>query len=76
MKLENYIENLQALLKEHGNLDVVYSTDDEGNNHHQVHNEPDVFYFASSEEYYLERVCTEECEVEELEDLYKAVIIN
>jgi hypothetical protein len=31
MELKEYIGNLQEVLKEHGNLEVVYSADDEGN---------------------------------------------
>ena len=31
VKLTKYIEKLQELLKEHGDLELIYSTDDEGN---------------------------------------------
>ena len=33
MRLEQYIELLQELLKAEGNLPVTYATDDEGNSH-------------------------------------------
>ena len=31
MKLNEYIKRLQELKKEHGNVEVIYSMDDEGN---------------------------------------------
>lgn len=31
MKLSEYIANLQSVIDKHGDLDVIYSSDDEGN---------------------------------------------
>ena len=42
MKLSKFIEGLQALAKEHGDLEVVYSVDDEGNSYHPVHYLPSI----------------------------------
>ena len=51
MKLTKYIEKLQELLKEHGDLELIYSSDDEGNNYSKVHYEPSlVNYIASDRE--------------------------
>ena len=45
MKLNKYIESLQKVLKKHGNVDVVYSIDDEGNGFEKVHFDPTVGFF-------------------------------
>ena len=36
MKLSNYIKYLQEALEKHGDLTVVYASDDEGNNYQKV----------------------------------------
>ena len=36
VKLQQYIEKIQELLKEHGDLELIYSTDDEGNEYNTV----------------------------------------
>lgn len=38
MKLNDYIKHLQKLEEKHGDLEVVYSSDDEGNSYHSVYN--------------------------------------
>lgn len=51
MKLQQYIEKLQELLNEHGNLELIYSTDDEGNEYNTVNYEPSLAnYIASDKE--------------------------
>ena len=40
MKLNQLIKNLQEIKKEVGNVDVVYSIDDEGNDFRPVYYEP------------------------------------
>jgi hypothetical protein len=40
MKLSEYIEKLQEVLKEHGDQVVIYSADDEGNHYDEVHYGP------------------------------------
>ena len=51
MKLTKYIEKLQELLNEHGDLELIYSSDDEGNNYSKVHYAPSlVNYIASDRE--------------------------
>lgn len=45
MKLLEYIEMLQDIAEEHGNIDVIYSSDDEGNEFSFVQYEPDVCEF-------------------------------
>jgi len=40
MKLQDYINELTKLLDEHGNLEIVYASDDEGNYYDVVHYNP------------------------------------
>ena len=45
MKLKEYIEKLKEIYYLHPNLDVVYATDDEGNNFAKVHFDPSYGHF-------------------------------
>ena len=69
MILSEYIKGLQETLEEHGDLEVVYATDDGGNFHHKVNWTGTPHYFESLEpSYYLERTDDEnDC---------KAIVIN
>ena len=49
MKLTKYIEQLQELLREHGDLELIYSKDDEGNGYEKVHYDPSVANYISSD---------------------------
>ena len=40
MKISQFIKGLTAIKKELGNLDVIYSSDDEGNTYHQIYFAP------------------------------------
>lgn len=40
MKLSEYIKYLQELKKEHGNVEVIYAADDEGNGYQKVFYKP------------------------------------
>lgn len=52
MNLKEYIELLQTKLKEHGDIKVLYSCDDEGNYYSEVHYLPSVgFYNEKSGEF-------------------------
>ena len=42
MKLKNYIKELQAIAKQHPNIEVAYSSDDEGNRFDYVQYNPAV----------------------------------
>ena len=42
MKLKEYIEKLQELYLEHGDLDLVYAIDDEGNYYNTVSYNPSI----------------------------------
>ena len=49
MKLTKYIEKLQELLKEHGDLELIYSTDDEGNEYRKLHYDPCIVNYIESD---------------------------
>ena len=53
MKLKEYIEGLQVLVDKHGDLDVVYSSDAEGNSHHSVDWGPSLGNFDPSENQFI-----------------------
>ena len=40
MKLNEYIKQLQEVKRKHGNLECIYSIDDEGNDFHSIHYSP------------------------------------
>lgn len=74
MKLSKYVEHLQGVLKSEGDMDIVYSTDDDGNNFHEVGYAGCTMYFESPEDYYLEQI--DESELEDYPDHKRAYCIN
>jgi len=55
MQLSKYIEVLQEALKDHGDLEVVYSIDDEGNSFNKVWFDPSAGHYNElDKEYYCE----------------------
>ena len=46
MKIEEYIKNLQEIADKHPNLDVIYATDDEGNDYSLVSFTPTIGQFS------------------------------
>ena len=40
MKLTQFINQLKEVKKKHGNIKVIYSSDDEGNAYHQIYFAP------------------------------------
>jgi len=73
MKLRDYIKELQQVDEKYMDLEVVYSSDDEGNNYQKV-NPGNITpcEFFSLEEYSLDLVDAEDTEPSK----YNAVIIN
>ena len=49
MKLKDYIVSLEVLAKKYSNLEVVYSTDDEGNSFHPVIYDPSIGHYDEEE---------------------------
>lgn len=74
MKLSKYVEHLQGVLKNEGDLECVYATDEEGNGFHKVNYAGAIYYFENLEDYYLEQVDVEE--LDEYPDALKAFCIN
>jgi len=69
MLLTEYIENLQNMLIEHGDLEVVYSSDDEGNDFNRVYSTPSIGHYNNREFY-------EPCDDEEFDYDINAICIN
>ena len=69
MKLREYIAKLQELEAIHGDLEVVYSSDDEGNSFSNVYYSPSVQFVDEECE-----VITEDRIQEYLPDEYKTII--
>lgn len=57
MKASTIVEKLQELIKKHGDLDVIYSTDDEGNAFYYVDNTPTACVFKSEDEVLFDCEC-------------------
>jgi hypothetical protein len=91
MNLKEYIATLQDIYEEHGDIPLIYSSDDEGNEYHKVEYGPSIVYCDLSD-YYVESVyanLAKYCEdhdafdaedvddnVEDFKMLDKAVIVN
>ena len=74
MKLKEYIEQLQAVEKEHPDLEVIYSADDEGNSFDRVYFAPTLGHFTDNREFYAEDELGDYADEEPLE--INAVCIN
>ncbi len=73
MKLQQYIEKLQELLKEHGDLELIYSTDDEGNEYNTVNYHPSIVNYIESD-----RCLIDDDDLEEYNetDYQKVICVN
>jgi len=76
MKLKEYIENLQAIYADEGNLDLIYAKDDEGNSFHRLWSEPILMYCYDNGE--IDPIHPKDIEesLEEDSDIKKFVCIN
>ena len=45
MKLKEYISKLESLLEKHGNVDIIYASDSEGNSFEKCRYEPSACKF-------------------------------
>ncbi|RLD64314.1 MAG: hypothetical protein DRJ01_00950 [Bacteroidetes bacterium] len=74
MKLSEYIKALNEALKDYGDLDVVYSIDDEGNDYKEVHFIPSVGYYDKKDREWLE---TADFDMSEDDDIHiNSICIN
>lgn len=74
MKLSEYIKDLQESLVEFGDLDVVYSTDEEGNGYHKLECGGGCMYVENLQDYFLEYLDYDE--LGEYEEPIKVFCIN
>ena len=73
MRLEDHIANLQKVLKEHGNLNVIYAIDEEGNDYNYVEFKPTVGCYSNDDGEFM---CEAEIEAEDNGVIINAVVIN
>ena len=74
MKLSTYIKKLQDFLKENGDMNCYYSSDDEGNSYQEVYYSGTLMYTDDPEGYNPE-VYGADDEYDDV-DLYPICIIN
>ena len=54
MKASQLVINLQELIKKHGDQEIIYSKDDEGNEYRKIHYEPSAGSFDEDEREFQE----------------------
>lgn len=54
MKLKEYLKYLNDIVKKYPNLDVIYSSDDEGNSFSKVYYIPAVGYYDKHGEFHVD----------------------
>ena len=74
MKLLEYIEKLQAIAQEYGDLELVYSVDDEGNCFNRVDYNPSVGLFRDND--FTGIAMFEDFEIDNVPENINAVCIN
>lgn len=74
MKLSSYIKGLQAALDSEGDMDIIHSSDDEGNCYQSVNYCGSVMYAEDSSAYFIEVIDVEE--LEDYETYDKVYLIN
>lgn len=80
MKLSQHVRALQKLLKEYGDMDVVYSVDDEGNAFRKIWWSPSLGYYCERDSEYISeenfREEFEDMEYYSMDDFEKVVCVN
>ena len=71
MQLKEYIEKLQELYLEHGDLELVYAVDDEGNYYDKVSYDPGIINMCGED-----RISEEDIEEYSSEEIKQYVCIN
>jgi hypothetical protein len=71
MNLKEYIVELQKIYEEHGSLEIVYASDDEGNSYSNVNFDPSVIFMT--EDYSIDE---EDLAEYNEADIRKCVCIN
>ena len=73
MRLQEYIQKLQQILETEGDLELIYSRDDEGNGYDNVQYSPSVQFFNIN---YFEVIAEKDLEEYEEDDYTKVCCIN
>lgn len=73
MKLKEYIEKLNKLYKEHGDLELIYSRDDEGNEFNYLNFDPSLVNYIPSD---LSVITDEDLEEYDESEYKKVICIN
>ena len=74
MKISEMIKNLQEFKAEHGDLEVWYAVDDEGNDYHPVYYTPIMYYANEDGDVYQN---LEDFDPEDyVEDMRRICIVN
>ena len=71
MKLKEYIEKLQELYLEHGDLELVYASDDEGNYYNKVYYDPGILNMCGED-----RISEEDLEEYSSEEIQQYICLN
>lgn len=73
MKLKEYIEKLNKLYKEHGDLELIYSRDDEGNEFNYLNFDPSLVNYIPSD---LSVITDEDLEEYDESEYQKVICVN
>ena len=75
MNLRQYLKGLKKLVREHGDSEVVYASDEEGNSFHKVFYTPSVGFYKNGE-YYPADAETKESIEKKFGKEHSAVCVN
>jgi len=77
MKLSEYISELQEFLKEHGDIECYYASDDEGNSYQSVGYAGSLMYkMMDDNDYHPSLYCEEDLEEYEDDEFEKVCVVN
>lgn len=78
MKLSQYIAELQSFLKDHGDLNCFYASDDEGNSYQRVSYTGSLLYTNDPDGYNAEMYCEEDFKemLEDGDELTPVCVVN
>lgn len=75
MKISEMIKNLQEVIEEHGDIEVWYAVDDEGNAYHPIYFKPSVYYVNQYGEVFHEEDLEDE-DPNDIAELKHICIVN
>ena len=75
MTLRQYLEGLKKFVREHGDSEVVYASDEEGNSFHKVFYTPSAGFYKNGEYYPADQETIESIE-KKFGKEHKAICVN